>query len=55
LAAYRPVRVVIVRPNIHPIMQPCFPLLVEIFKPDSKDLDRFPYLSKSPYSGAHQD
>jgi hypothetical protein len=34
---------------------PCFPLLVEIFKPDSKNLDRFPYLPKSPYSGAHQD
>ena len=33
----------------------CFPLLVEIFEPDSKDLDRFPYLPKSPYSGAHQD
>ena len=34
---------------------PCFPLLVEIFKPDSKNLDRFPYLPKSPYSGARQD
>ena len=33
----------------------CFPLLVEIFKPDTKGLDRFPYLPKSPYSGAHQD
>ena len=34
---------------------PCFPLLVEIFKTESKDLDRFSYLPKSPYSGAHQD
>jgi uncharacterized protein YcgI (DUF1989 family) len=34
---------------------PCFPLLVEIFEPDTKGLDRFPYLPKSPYSGAHQD
>jgi uncharacterized protein YcgI (DUF1989 family) len=33
----------------------CFPLLVEIFKPDSRDLDLFSYLPKSTYSGAHQD
>jgi len=33
----------------------CFPLLVEIFKPNSKELDRFSYLAKSLYNGTHQD
>ena len=33
----------------------CFPLLVEIFETDSKNLKQFSYLPKSPYSGAHQD
>jgi uncharacterized protein YcgI (DUF1989 family) len=33
----------------------CFPLLVEIFKPNSKELDRFSYLTKSLYNGTHRD
>ena len=33
----------------------CFPLLVETFKSGSTDLDKFSYLTKSTYSGAHRD
>ena len=48
LAAYRPVRVVIVQPNIHPIMHPVSQFLLKYLSPASKTLIDFPIYPNRP-------